>query len=68
MTRLLPPGDDPRPVEPLPPDDAACCGSGCDPCVWDLHNDERRRWLADLAAWQARQAARGDAPPPGDGP
>ena len=50
--------DDPPPAEPLPPDESACCGSGCDPCVWDFFNEERRQWQADLAAWRARQAAR----------
>lgn len=63
--RLLPddpPPDDPPPAEPLPPDDAACCGSGCDPCVWDFFNEERRQWQADMAAWRARRAAAGTAP------
>lgn len=31
--------------EPAPPAEGACCGSGCDPCVWDLYFEERRRWL-----------------------
>lgn len=31
------------PERPLPGD---CCGSGCDPCVWDTYNDELRDYLA----------------------
>lgn len=61
MSRPILP-DDPPPAEPLPPDESACCGSGCDPCVWDFFNDERRQWQAEMAAWQARQAGRGTPP------
>jgi len=49
--------DDPPPVAPQPPDDSACCGSGCDPCIWDWYQQERERYLAELKAWQARRAA-----------
>lgn len=45
------------PVAPLPPDDNACCGSGCDPCIWDWYQQERDRYQAELKAWQARQPA-----------
>jgi hypothetical protein len=62
---LPPPSDDPMPVAPLPPDDDACCGSGCDPCIWDWYQQERDRYLAELKAWQARHAA--EAPPAGQG-
>jgi hypothetical protein len=53
-TAALP--DDPMPVAPLPPDDDACCGSGCDPCIWDWYQQERDRYLEELKAWQARHA------------
>ena len=46
--------DDPMPVAPLPPDDDACCGSGCDPCIWDWYQQQRDRYLEELRAWQAR--------------
>ena len=62
---LLPPPDDPMPVAPLPPDDDACCGSGCDPCIWDWYQQERDRYLLELKAWQARHAAA--MPTPGEG-
>ena len=51
--------DDPRPTPPVPPDDGACCGSGCDPCVYDLFDAERARYFAALRAWEERQARRG---------
>ncbi len=47
---------DPMPQAPEPPDLNACCGSGCDPCIFDAHDlamDEHRQ---ALRAWQARQA------------
>jgi hypothetical protein len=50
--------DDPRPQPPERPDDAACCQSGCDPCIFDLYADELSRYRAELAAWEAREAAR----------
>ncbi|WP_119154070.1 oxidoreductase-like domain-containing protein [Caldimonas tepidiphila] len=54
--------DDPPPLEPVPPGDNECCGSGCDPCVFDLYNEARRRYLADLQAWQQRQDAKANKP------
>jgi hypothetical protein len=50
--------DDPRPLPPERPDDNACCQSGCDPCVFDLYNDEVTRYRAALAEWEKREAAR----------
>ncbi|MCE3004943.1 MAG: oxidoreductase-like domain-containing protein [Xanthomonadaceae bacterium] len=44
----------PPPEPPLPGD---CCGNGCSPCVWDLHEEA-------LAAWRrAAEIARADAEP-----
>jgi hypothetical protein len=51
--------DDPEPLEPLAPDDDACCGNGCDPCIFDLYAAERERYQAALRAWQQRRAERG---------
>ncbi|MEW6100273.1 MAG: oxidoreductase-like domain-containing protein [Pseudomonadota bacterium] len=48
-------GDDPPPPEPAPPAEGACCGSGCDPCVWDLYAEERARWMEAMRGWQARR-------------
>lgn len=52
------PEDDPRPQPPERPDDNACCQSGCDPCVFDLYNDEVTGYRAELAAWEQREAQR----------
>lgn len=52
------PPDDPPPVPPVWPDDGACCGNGCDPCVFDLYAIEDERYRLALAAWDRRQAAR----------
>ncbi len=52
------PEDDPRPQPPERPDDNACCQSGCDPCIFDLYNDEVTRYRADLAGWERREAQR----------
>lgn len=58
MSLPLRPEDDPRPQPPERPDDNACCQSGCDPCIFDLYNDEVTRWRAELAAWEQREAQR----------
>jgi hypothetical protein len=50
-----PPGeDDPRPRPPEAPLPSDCCDSGCDPCVYDLYNDELRLYRERLAHWQQR--------------
>jgi hypothetical protein len=46
----------PQPPEPLPDD--ACCGNGCDPCVFDFYRAEQEAHRAALKAWRERQAAR----------
>ena len=43
---------DPMPLPP--PDPAVCCGSGCDPCVLDLHDREMERYRQALREWRAR--------------
>ena len=53
------PDDDPEPVAPVEPDFEACCGNGCEPCIFDIYGAERERSLAALRAWQQRQAQRG---------
>ena len=46
---------DPRPEPPTPPDLEACCGNGCDPCIFDLHDLAMDGYRQALRAWQARQ-------------
>ncbi len=60
--------DDPPPQPPVMPDLDDCCGQGCDPCVFDVYDARRARYLAALKAWQERHpgaacpAASPDAP------
>ena len=35
--------DDPPPTPPVEPDPGDCCGNGCDPCIFDLHDLARSR-------------------------
>ncbi|WAC74126.1 hypothetical protein OU995_05190 [Roseateles sp. SL47] len=45
---------DPMPVPPPQPDFDACCGNGCDPCIFDLHDLEMDRYRQALRAWRER--------------
>ncbi|MGF6756025.1 oxidoreductase-like domain-containing protein [Paraburkholderia sp. GAS334] len=47
------------PVPPRQPELEDCCGSGCDPCIFDLYADELERYRVALAAWEARHRTRG---------
>ena len=42
------PADDPPPIEPIEPDFEACCGNGCEPCIFDIYALERERYLSAL--------------------
>ena len=46
---------DPKPQAPQPPELDACCGNGCDPCIFDLHDLAMDEYRQALRAWQARQ-------------
>ena len=43
-----------RPEEPLP---SECCGSGCEPCVLDVYQDQLAAWRT-LQSMSPRQRAR----------
>lgn len=58
------PDADPQPQPPEAPDLDACCGNGCDPCIFDLHDLAMDAHRQALRAWQARQPAQGS---PGGG-
>ncbi|MGB7480124.1 MAG: oxidoreductase-like domain-containing protein [Burkholderiaceae bacterium] len=44
------------PQAPVPPALEDCCGSGCNPCIFDVYEDALERYRQRLAAWQQRQA------------
>lgn len=43
--------DTTRDPRPLRPDPSECCGSGCNPCILEVYEDE-------LADWEERQQLR----------
>ncbi|MEJ6005976.1 oxidoreductase-like domain-containing protein [Paucibacter sp. AS339] len=47
---------DPKPEPPHQPDLDACCGNGCDPCIFDLHDLAMDQYRQQLRAWTARQS------------
>ncbi|MGA0583587.1 MAG: oxidoreductase-like domain-containing protein [Castellaniella sp.] len=57
------PADDPRPEEPVEPDLNACCGNGCEPCVFDTYAEERRTWQQAVKDWEERHRNRAGAAP-----
>jgi len=58
VSSMQPDDDDPRPIEPPPPDFDACCGQGCNPCIFDLYEMARAEYAAKLRAWEERQTTR----------
>ncbi|RDK10814.1 oxidoreductase [Cupriavidus lacunae] len=44
-------------MPPERPGDDECCGSGCDPCIFDYYYQEMDRYREELRAWEARQEA-----------
>ncbi|MBV8379377.1 MAG: hypothetical protein JO369_01255 [Paucibacter sp.] len=54
MTAQIEPDDDPMPQAPVEPDLDACCGNGCDPCIFDLYDLAKDAYRQALRAWQAR--------------
>lgn len=48
------PDVDPLPQPPPQPDIDACCGNGCDPCIFDLHDLAMERWRQAVREWRAR--------------
>lgn len=56
--------DDPMPQPPIAPDLDACCGSGCDPCIFDLYDLAMDEYRNALRAWRARHPADGSSERP----
>lgn len=65
---LTAPDADPMPEPPLPPDLDACCGNGCEPCIFDLHDLAMDAYRQALRAWRARHPEPGADRPPGATP
>jgi hypothetical protein len=62
MTSAASPDLDPKPEPPPQPDFDACCGNGCEPCIFDLHDMAMDQYRQALRAWTARQPGGADAP------
>jgi hypothetical protein len=45
---------DPMPIAPPQPDFELCCGNGCDPCIFDLHDLAMDAYRQSLGARGAR--------------
>lgn len=45
---------DPMPLPPQQPELEACCGNGCDPCIFDLHDLAMDAYRQALRAWRTR--------------
>jgi hypothetical protein len=50
---------DPMPQPPPQPDLDACCGNGCDPCIFDLHDLAMDEYRRALRAWRERHPEAG---------
>jgi len=47
---------DPQPQPPPQPDFEDCCGNGCEPCIFDLHDLAMDRYRQALRAWRERHS------------
>jgi len=45
-----------RPPKPRKPDPGECCGSGCTPCILELHEDAMDAWREAVRAIREREA------------
>jgi mutator protein MutT len=57
------PDSDPMPLAPPQPDLEQCCGSGCEPCIFDVYDAAMERYRHALAAWHARHLPGPPEPP-----
>ena len=47
----------PKPEEPLSTD---CCGSGCNPCVYDIYEEDLRKWEKECTGMAGSQDVDGN--------
>ena len=59
----MPVTDDSRPLPPREPALEECCGSGCEPCVFDRYYEALDRYQAALQAWLERELVPLSNPP-----
>lgn len=62
-TMTSPTEPDPQPQPPSQPDFEDCCGNGCEPCIFDLHDLAMDRYRQALRAWRERHT---EAPLPSE--
>lgn len=53
------------PPEPRKPDLDECCGSGCDPCVFDRYHDAVEAWKRACREIEANARLKTEAAPAG---
>lgn len=53
------PEPDAMPVPPPQPDLDACCGNGCEPCIFDSYDLAMDRYRQALRAWRVRHPEAG---------
>ena len=53
--------EDREPQPPRAPEQWECCGSGCEPCVYDLYWEAMERYERALQEWQVRRKSHPDA-------
>lgn len=55
----------PPPVPPVEPEPWQCCGSGCEPCVYDRYWQDLERYEEALERWRQAEAQSGRDRPAG---
>lgn len=52
--------DKPLPRPPREPDPADCCGSGCEPCIFEIYEERLERWRERCRAIREAEAEAGE--------
>ena len=54
MVDDTPRDDDPAPTPPVAPTTRDCCRGGCEPCIFEIYEQELIRYESALRQWQLR--------------